>query len=144
MRKKFRFPSAAMVVALIALFVALSGTAVAAGIVPLARRALVADNAKKLNGQTRGQILASFPRPSVTIRSNVWSLDANGDDFWGARCLPGEKALAGGYVNLTGAPKPLVVVGEEFPSETPPGWNIHLVNFSNRGASGTIYVVCMS
>ena len=39
--------SPAFVVALIALFVALSGTAVAAGIVPLATRALTADRAKQ-------------------------------------------------------------------------------------------------
>ena len=71
-------------------------------------------------------------------------MNGGADDFWGARCLPNEKALAGGYVNLTGAPKPLVVSSEEFPSETPPGWNIHLVNISNVGASGTIYVVCLS
>ena len=43
-----RLPSPALVIAVLALFVALSGTAVAAGIVPLAKRALVADNAKKL------------------------------------------------------------------------------------------------
>src|SRR5262245_14822870 len=39
-------PSAALVVASLALTVALSGTAVAAGVVPLAKRALNADNAK--------------------------------------------------------------------------------------------------
>jgi len=54
--KRVRMPSPAMMVALLALFVALGGTAVAAGIVPLAKRALVADNAKKLNGGTLKQI----------------------------------------------------------------------------------------
>ena len=55
-------PSPALVVALLALFVSLSGTAVAAGVVPLAKRALtadkakVADNAKKLEGQTAAAI----------------------------------------------------------------------------------------
>ena len=45
-------PSAAFVVAMIALFVALGGTAgaVVSAAVPLAKRALVADNAKKLGG----------------------------------------------------------------------------------------------
>jgi hypothetical protein len=50
-------PSPALVVAIIALFVALGGTAgaVVAAAVPLAKRALVADNAKKLGGQTGQQ-----------------------------------------------------------------------------------------
>ena len=50
-------PSPALVLAVVALFVALSGTAVAAGVVPLAKRALVADNAKKLQGKTTAQIV---------------------------------------------------------------------------------------
>ena len=52
MHRKLRLPSPAMAVALAALFVALSGTAVAAGVPALAKRALVADNAKKLGGKT--------------------------------------------------------------------------------------------
>ena len=62
-RKRWRIgrPSPAMVVALLALFVALSGTAVAAGVVPLAKHALTANtattaitakNALKLGGLT--------------------------------------------------------------------------------------------
>ena len=49
-------PSPAFVIAMIALFVALGGTAgaVVTATVPLAKRALVADNAKKLNGVTAG------------------------------------------------------------------------------------------
>ena len=43
---KLRKPSPAMVIALVALFVATSGSAVAGSIVPLAKRALSADNAK--------------------------------------------------------------------------------------------------
>ena len=47
--------------AMIALFVALGGTAgaVVPAAVPLAKRALVADNAKKLGGQTTAQIVAA-------------------------------------------------------------------------------------
>jgi Na+-transporting methylmalonyl-CoA/oxaloacetate decarboxylase gamma subunit len=56
-------PSPALVVALLALFISLSGTAVAAGVVPLAKRALsadkakVADNARKLEGKTAAALL---------------------------------------------------------------------------------------
>src|SRR2546429_334142 len=51
----------AFVLAVVALFVALSGGAVAAGIVPLARHAITADtakNAKRLGGKTPAQIRA--------------------------------------------------------------------------------------
>jgi Collagen triple helix repeat (20 copies) len=64
MRKKI--PSPALVIAVLALFVALSGTAVAAGIVPLAKRALtadkakVADNARRLGGKTPAQFAAQM------------------------------------------------------------------------------------
>lgn len=52
-----------MVIAAIALFVALSSGAVAAGIVPLARHAYTADtatNARKLGGKTPAQLRATF------------------------------------------------------------------------------------
>jgi hypothetical protein len=58
MYKRIHWPSPAFVLALLALLVALSGTAVAAGVVPVAKRALVADNAKKLQGQTSTQVVA--------------------------------------------------------------------------------------
>src|SRR6476619_6408325 len=52
-------PSPALVVASLALAVSLSGTAVAAGVVPLAKRALSADNAKKLGSQSAAQVVAA-------------------------------------------------------------------------------------
>jgi hypothetical protein len=64
-----RRPSPALVVAVLALLVALSGTAVAAGVVPLAKRALTADkaklanNAKKLGGLTATQLSARMRGP---------------------------------------------------------------------------------
>jgi hypothetical protein len=66
MLRKLRRPSPALVVATLALFVSLTGTAVSAGIVPLAKRARVADNAKKLGGKTRAQIVAT-PGPATTL-----------------------------------------------------------------------------
>ena len=69
---KIRLPNPAMIVALLALFVALGGTAVAAGVVPLARRALLADNAKKLNGLTT--VLQRFNRRSRGSRERRFGL----------------------------------------------------------------------
>jgi hypothetical protein len=59
-----------LVVSMIALLIALSGTGIAATVVPLAKRALSADKAKvatnalKLNGQTATQI-AAIPGPAT-------------------------------------------------------------------------------
>jgi hypothetical protein len=58
--------SPALAVAVLALLVSFSGSAVAAGIVPLAKRARVADNAKKLGGKTRAQVVAT-PGPATTL-----------------------------------------------------------------------------
>ena len=66
-----------MAVALAALFVALSGTAVAAGVPALAKRALVADNAKKLGRQDLG-CCSLAPRPSRRLRGGVSRCSAAG------------------------------------------------------------------
>jgi hypothetical protein len=69
-RTQLRRPGPALVLATLALFVALSGGAVAAGIVPMARHAYTADsaalavNAKHLGGKTAAQIEASIKRQS--------------------------------------------------------------------------------
>jgi hypothetical protein len=71
--RRIRRPSPALVVALIALFVSLSGTAIAAK--PVAR-ALFANNAGKLQGSTRAQVIASAaaavkPTPVTSVRGLV-------------------------------------------------------------------------
>jgi hypothetical protein len=66
-------PSPAFVVALCALFVALSGSAVAAGIVPLAKHAHTADsatvagNARHLGGKTPAQLAATMRGPQGAV-----------------------------------------------------------------------------
>jgi hypothetical protein len=70
MSRNLRRPSPALVVAVLALLVSLSGTAFAAGVVPLAKRALVADNAKKLGGKTRAQVAAT-PGPATTLNGKT-------------------------------------------------------------------------
>ncbi len=60
---RHRLPQPATVIASVALFVALSSGALAAGIVPLAKHAFTADtaaNAKKLGGKTPAQLAASL------------------------------------------------------------------------------------
>jgi hypothetical protein len=93
-----------MVVALVALFVALSGSAVASGIVPLAKRALsadnakhalVADNAKKLATPASNAIVqqavsqaSQAPGPAstaaglITVKTAAWNLNpGSANDF---------------------------------------------------------------
>jgi hypothetical protein len=105
------------VIALLALFGALSGTAVAAGVVPLAKRALsadkakVADNARKLGGKTPAQLRASLR---------------------GAR----------GPQGVAGPQGPQGPAGP--PTDDGSGWQLFLLNASDTDAvSGTLYAVCL-
>jgi hypothetical protein len=135
-----RLPSPAMVIALLALFVALSGTAVAAGIVPLAKRALIADNAKKLNGLSAGALAAGIP-DLVTVRTQSWSLNPGGQNDFSLACSSGEKAISGGFDNPSGD----VLAIDTRPSSDTTSWKIFLLNASNSApASGTVYAVCLA
>ena len=60
--------SPALVVSLVALFVALAGNASAVvKVVPLAKRALVADNAKRLNGLSAKQLGAASATAAIEV-----------------------------------------------------------------------------
>lgn len=147
----------AFVVAVIALFVGLGGTAgaVATQAVPLAKRALVADNAKKLGGQSPAAISAraakaalalspAGPRPAssaagvVTVKTAAASLPANGDGPFTVSCDAGQKAVGGGFSS-----DGVVFNFDSFPAGES-GWNLYLVNASESSeASITLYVTCI-
>jgi hypothetical protein len=112
-----RLPSPALVVAVAALFLALTGGAVAAGIVPLARHAHTADsatvarNAKHLGGKTAAEIAASVRGPR---------------GLQGPAGLVGPAGAAGptgpkGDIGATGAPGPQGPAGQEGPKGDPGG-----------------------
>ncbi len=143
-------PSPAMVVALIALFIAMTGTAVAAGVVPLAKRALVADNALKLQGKTPAAWVANagnLPSPAttaaglVTIKTAQWSVSpGRGTDFATA-CDSGQKAIAGGWDDPEGW-------GHEWdsrPSADGGSWRLYVSVGTGAPATqtGGLYVVCL-
>lgn len=135
-----RRPSPALVVALLALFVALTGTAVAAGVVPLAKRALVADNARKLGGLTAEQVGSLAPPPNVYYKTAAWTLAANDEGDVKAACDPGEHVVSGGYDNPVGD----VLPGDTRPSPDGLGWVVFLSNLSpSSEASGSVYAVCL-
>ena len=157
----------AFVLALIALFVALSEGAVAAGIVPLARHAITAataSNALKLGGKTPTQIKASLrgaPGPAgptgpqgaaasaqVAVHSQTFSLNASGTDgdtqTVTASCPSGQKAVGGGYLTDGGVGLQGGVLGlDGAPTSADDGWSVSLDNLDGAAShTGKVYVVC--
>ena len=164
-------PSPAMAVALVALFVALSSTAFAVGsaIVPLARRALTADNAKvatlakeatvaanakKLGGQEAAALVhqaatqaAQSPGPAstvaglVTVKTAAWSIGAGGSGEFTATCDAGQKAVSGAWEDPGGWGHPW----DTRPTPDGSGWRTW-VSVSSQAPgtqSGTVYAICL-
>ena len=150
-------PSPALVVAMAALFVALGGTAgavVTAG-VPLAKRALVSDNSKKLNGFTANEIAsaavqvavkesppgaraASSVAGLVSTKTATASLAANGEGEFTVTCDSGQKAVGGGFSSD----------GAVFNFDSHPAsdstWRLYLANGSaSEAANVTLYATCL-
>jgi hypothetical protein len=143
-RWKISRPSPALLVALLALFVALSGTAVAAGVVPpLAKHALTADTAKnalKLGGLTAAQVGSLAPPPNIYYKTMPWSLVAGGEQAFTVACDPGEHVLSGGYDN----PDTQALAADTHPSADGTSWVIDLQNLSpSSDSAGTLYAVCL-
>jgi hypothetical protein len=159
MNVRMKRPSPAFVVAMIAMFLALGGTAgaVVTAAVPLAKRALVADNAKKLGGKSAAQIgaaaaaaaLSQSPagaRPAssavgvVTTKSAPWSLAGDQGSDFAAACDSGQKVIGGGYDNPSGDALAL----DTRPGSDGASWRIYLINLSSSaGASGNVYAICL-
>ena len=155
---KARRPTPALVVGMIALFVALGGTAgaVATQAVPLAKRALVADNAKKLGGQSLAQltartaqavqVAAAAPGPAstaaglVTVKSqSIGAIAPDAGARYSISCDAGQKVIGGGF----SSDQAVLVVGESYPvNETT--WQLVLANIlSSSPANTTIYATCL-
>jgi hypothetical protein len=153
----FKRPSPALFVAMAALFVALGGTAgaVVTATVPLAKRALVADNAKKLNGVTAGQLgsaavavaLKESPagaRPAssaaglLSVKTSTASLQASGEGEFTVTCDAGQRVAGGGFASD----------GAVFSFDSAPAsasaWKLYLANGSDTGAANiTLYATCL-
>jgi hypothetical protein len=155
----------AFVIALIALFVALSEGAVAAGIVPLAKHAITAAtaaNALKLGGKTPAQIKTSLRGAAgptglqgaagsaqVSVHTQTFSLDSSGNDgsmaTITATCGTGQKAVGGGYLTdgpnggLAGG----VLASDSGPTAADDGWSTSLDNIDGLAShTGKVYAVC--
>ena len=166
-----RPPSAAMTVALLALFVALSGTAFAVGsaVVPLAKRALTADNAKtanlakeanvaanarKLGGQDAATLVqqaiaqsSKAPGPAstaaglITVKTAPWSVGPSSHGDFVVSCDAGQKAVAGGWEDPGGWAHPW----DTRPTPDGTGWRT-LVSVTSQAPgvqTGTVYAICV-
>jgi hypothetical protein len=151
--KRLKRPGPALVVAMLALFVALGGTAgaVATGAVPLAQRALVANNAMKLNGLTAKQIGtasaaagAALPGPAssaaglVSVKSSPGTIAAQSAGQYTVSCDSGQTVMGGGFTS----DGPVLLV-----SSIPTGnstWTFQLVNLDDTAAhSITVAATCL-
>ena len=131
-----------MAVALIALFFALGGigTAATVAIVPLAKRALSADNAKKLEKKSLSQV-AAMPGPATaTTKTAPLTLAPNQGGYFTIACDSGQAAISGGY-SYTGATLVLALDTHPLDAVT---WRMFLANTSTtESAPVTLYVVCL-
>jgi hypothetical protein len=157
MNRRLKRPSPAFVVAMVALFLALGGTAgaVVSQAVPLAKRALVADNAKKLGGKTGAQIgaaaaaaaLSQSPagaRPASTVTGLVVTKTQSvGVALPSAvrtaqiSCDSGQTAVAGG-MSSDGA----VATFDSYPVN-PTTWEVGFGSLSSGTANVSLYIICM-
>jgi hypothetical protein len=155
-----RLPNPAVVLASVALFVALTGGAIAAGqaIPPRAKfadkagfaaKAGIAANALKLNGKTAAQIVASVPAPApptsiASYASSVavnYSLNPTAEQNVTAACPAGSKAMGGGFSNPSSA---LVLSAGSSPTADGAGWVEDLVNISpSTAGAGQVFVTCI-
>jgi hypothetical protein len=146
LRTRFHSPSPAMVVALLALFVSLSGVAVGSlNIVPLAKKARVANvanNAKRLQHKTVNQV-AARPSPAstavdlVSVKETPFALNPGELNLFTVTCDTGQKALSGGYTTpgiVLGGPSALSADGRS--------WAIVLGN-TGGATTGVVYAFCL-
>jgi hypothetical protein len=140
MIRKLRAPSPALVIALIALFISLAGTAVAQ--TPVVKRALFAQNAGKLKGKTLKQV-AAMPGPTRSVGDLVYPrtvdrvLQRAQETDVTASCGPGGKALSGGYFSDDG------VSLRDSRASTESAWTFRVVNLGEAAADVTVQVICL-
>jgi hypothetical protein len=159
--KRFEPSRTALVLSLLALLaVAGNANAIVTNVVPLAKRALVADNAKKLNGLSATQLAGASttaavraalvqspagPRPAstaaglVTIKSRSFPIGANSGVAATVACDAGQQVMGGG----SDSDVPGVLAFRSFPADSAT-WKLLLFNLEdNLTANVTIYATCL-
>ncbi len=152
MQSKIRLPSPALVVALIALFVALGGTALAA--TPIVKRALYAENAGKLGGKAPAVLVqqaaaagAKLPGPAstvaglISVKTAPWTLSPGQSVDLAVPCDGEAKAVGGGFEDPEGYAHPW----DTRPTADGSGWRMYIAvaRDAPSAQNGTAYAVCV-
>jgi hypothetical protein len=158
-KRRLQRPTPAFVIAMIALFVALGGTAgaVATATVPLAKRALVADkaktaliaeNAKKLGGQTSAQIVqaaAQAPGPAssalglISTKTSSVQIGAGSGGAYTVQCDAGQKVVSGGFIADN-----VVILALANGPVNESTWGVGLLNLDDAApANVNLYGICI-
>jgi hypothetical protein len=162
-------PSPAMVVAVIALIVALAGSAYAAGKIGTKQLKKNAVSTKKIkddavtgskiaNGAVNGAKLAKGAVGVVMRQGPTTTITGGNSVRAEANCKPGERATGGGVYNESNVGSLLVTSSYPTPNpttppatgdgQTPTGWRVWISNVLGPGASNNrdvnAYVICTS
>jgi hypothetical protein len=150
MRKRFlRRPSATMIVALLALCVAIAGTAVAAGVFTPKEKKVIRKISRK-QAQKLINKLAIPTKGNVTVQKVEFQVADNTANGAIATCPAGQQVISGGAITgandayITNSVPANAVVGDLTNGQTFTAWRAFVVN--QLGQSGTItstvYAVC--
>lgn len=140
MIRKLRTPSPALVISLIALFISLAGTSIAAA--PPVKRALFAANAGKLQGKRLKEV-AAMPGPTRSIGDLVYArtvdrvLQPGQETDVTASCGPGAKALSGGFISEGG------VTTRDTRASTDNAWTYLVINTGTTATEVTVQAICV-
>ena len=115
--KRLKLPSPGLVIGVLALFVALSGTAV-------------------------GALNESSPVASATVRLASGAMNPTSEGAFKSGCLAGERAIAGGWHQHASGNAKGVFSLDDAPSEDLTSWNVYLVNTDDQPARVDVFVVC--
>lgn len=143
---KIRWPSPAMSVAMLALFVALGGTAFASasGRIPV-------HGARSTAHPTKSRPLKTAAL-TILNRSLTFDIAARTDGDYVAQCAAGEHAVAGGWqphtivrlAQFEGKHPDLPDIWglQTGPTANGKGWHVMLLNFGKAGDKVDVYAVC--
>src|SRR5215210_2356102 len=115
--KQNRFLNPGMMLGLIALFVALSGTALA-------------------------QLGQSIPTSTATVRIAGANMNPTSERMFTSGCLAGEHAIAGGWQQHASGVRKGVFSLDDGPSEDLRSWSVYLVNSDDEAARVDVFAVC--
>jgi hypothetical protein len=135
-----KLPSPAITIAMIALIVALAGSATA-GVISFAQRAGVADNARKLQGKTATQV-AALAKNRISLQTATFSIAAGQVLPFRMSC-PGSTRVIGGAWRQNPPSQSVVDAGNGPGDDNGRSWLFTLANPGTTGAHVVLYALCL-